>query len=129
MAAFGSVVLNKEGNWLVAVQCSLTMTGFFPGSSPYFTLVSGTHGSFTLLPTVPPADPLLWAWSFIHTVTSSPETLSFTGDAQNLGSLTLDAIATYKAIFMVADDGTAPDADSVTVNPGSKLTILRGTNR
>jgi hypothetical protein len=132
MSAFGSVELNKEGQWIVTVQCSITITGTMTDLTaglPYFTLVSGTHGSYTILPTEGPADPVLWAFAFHHEATSSPETLSFTGEAVNIGSMSVSVTADYWAVFLATDDGSAPDADSVTVNPGSKLTILRSVNR
>lgn len=132
MSAFGSIVLNKEGFWIVTVQCQITMSGTLSDVSaglPYFTLVSGAHGSYTILPTEGPADAVPWAFAFSHEVTSSPETLSFTGEVFNLGAMTASITADYFAAYLLTDDGTAPDADSVTVNPGSKLTILRGTNR
>lgn len=132
MASLGSIELNKDGDWLVAVQCAFTISGADASATlglPLFTLVSGAHGSFTILPTTVPGDSLLWAWSFIHTVTSSPETLSFTCNVENLQELLLDVSADYKAAYLVTDDGAAPDATSVIVNQGSKLTILRGTNR
>jgi hypothetical protein len=132
LSDFGSVELNKEGQWVVFVQCSITITGTKPtlsGGLPYFTLVSGNHGSYTILPTEEPAAPVLWAFAFHHEVTSSPETLSFTGEAVNTGAMSVSVTADYWAAFLATDDSAAPDATSVTVNPGSKLTVLRGSNR
>lgn len=140
--AVGTVSLTKPGSWLIEAKCTLTLAGTAKSDLttglPYLTMTvaPGTHGSYTVLPSTIPLAPILWTWMFVHEVTSttvtpsSPEVLTFTSDSSNLGAMTLTVALNARATFIATlFDSSAPTATQVTVNPGSKLQILRQANR